>query len=153
MADPQKPILELTTQIEGQPVRIDGVLYQIKNPDVLTLKESFQLRQLGPRLLEQIRAAQTSPKRVNETQLKRDLSTFCHLVLEAPPSVHRKLGVLLQIQVATAFMQLRLEIQKNRRTGATTNNTRRSTTETSSRGSRASMEGRRRTGSIASRSH
>jgi hypothetical protein len=147
MAEPT-PTLTLTTLVTGQPVRIDGRLYQIRHLDSLSLRQGLELETLTPRLGALMRKAKSLTTH-EDAELEQKLDTFCRLVLDAPDPVQRKLRTLQRLQICRAFLALRPTDRG--RTGAKAKpTTHRPIGAKSSRGSRASTAGVSSTGSSAS---
>lgn len=109
MAD--EPLLDLRTVTGRFHVRIDGAPHFIAHPDALTLYQTAQLEQMGPRVNELMIAVTTGGEfsDADETELDALLKRAVRIVLDAPDVVHGILTQSHRIQILTAFMRLRHE--------------------------------------------
>jgi hypothetical protein len=144
---PRTPALDFKTGLVGTPIRIDGVIYEIRHPDMLPLGAIIRLEAMVPTLGPMMqRASQLSPE--EEQVLSDDLRRLCADVLDAPADVLARLSDQQRLLVTQAFIQLRRGAPSS--TGATTHEAPTdapSSGKKSSRGSRGSMAERQTNGS------
>jgi hypothetical protein len=107
MADPQPRILDFTTHEARQPVRINGVTYQMRLPSDLSFADRQRLAVLASQLagpLVAIERGVTLPKG-QQKLVKKLLLDVCSQAISAPPSILVKLDQLDQIVLAVSFLE------------------------------------------------
>lgn len=113
MADPKShemapasraPLLDLNTLVIRPLVRIDGVAYEMRGPDELSILENHRLLALGKRA-EAIEEIQ-DPTEADHAEYQEVLSRICRTVLLAPAEVLGRLLVPQRAAVALTFSRL-----------------------------------------------
>lgn len=110
----QKTPRSFSTVLEEAPIKIDGVLYQIKHPDSLPLGDVRRFEILVPRAEALIE--KTDELTDDESlELSGILAKCCRMVLDSPPDVAAKLKDVQRLEIIRLFTQLRPVNQKNSR--------------------------------------
>lgn len=112
-------LLDLGHYAEVNEIRIDGVGYELRQPDQLTLVEGARLKKIGPRHDELLRkeAAGTLDE-TEAAELAVLLDTMTRVVLVAPETVHAALKDWQRIAIVLTFIGL--STPRLQATGATT---------------------------------
>jgi len=100
-----QPILDLSTERERFQVRIDGVLYDLRARQDLTLREYRTLEVIGPQIVElEIKGDQMTDEDAKAYAALLDRGV--HLALDAPDDVIAKLDDVQRRTVFRAFLEL-----------------------------------------------
>lgn len=97
-------ILDLTTEHERLTVKIDGIAYDMRDENDLSLSHYRLLQQAGPRLaaLEDLPAM----SKAQESEYADLLLSVCLLALDAPEKVIERVGVVQRIAIVRSFCEL-----------------------------------------------
>lgn len=141
-----EPVIRLTTIANTVPIEIDKRIYAMRHPFSLPLARYEVIRQLGVDIDAFEKKARLTD--TEEARLSELYAELVSIILIAPDEVKAKLNDLQRAMVFQAFIELRLQMRGNATEAKP--KTSPSTGANSSRNSRASTAGRRRTGSSAS---
>jgi hypothetical protein len=98
-----EPLLDLSTMIERPRIRIDGVAYEIRTPEELTLFQSQQFTLWG----KELEALGAAPEKADELEaLVRRVVTA--VTVEVPPAVLGKLSTSQLMNIVEVFIGLLL---------------------------------------------
>lgn len=98
------PILDISTLVTREHVRIDGALYALRNADELTYLFN---RTLGAKFGRVGGLLQRKKRTKAQEQEKHQLlDECCRAVLDAPPAVHQKLSDRHRMEIVAVFSQL-----------------------------------------------
>ncbi len=106
MAEEQNPqsILDLSTDSSARrSVRIDGQLYEIVNPDELSIAKQARLETFA-RLLRDLVAGGDIDE-ADESRMEADAETLINAVLKAPPDIKARLSSLHRLRILNAVFQ------------------------------------------------
>lgn len=103
---PRPPLLNLDTLTERPIVSIDGVPYEMRSPDEISVLEFSRLGKLGRRM-DAIEALEESSDE-QQQEYERLLDRVCRAVLLAPDDVHQRLRPQQRAAVVMTFTRLRL---------------------------------------------
>lgn len=142
--NPRTPVLNLDAVASGPLVTIHGQAYEIQNPLSMSLGQIKRVRQLGIDIDALESKADLTDD--DDARLSQLLGALCGQVLIAPADVVAKLTDLQKGQVLGAFMELRSMTRAAAEAASP------STGRKSSRASRGSSGGRRKSGSGTFRS-
>jgi hypothetical protein len=109
MADPK--ILDFTTTAERQPVRIDGVTYQMRLGSDMSFAERQSVAQMAAQLSAPI-VAMAAGRRLPKGQaraVRKLLLEACGMAIKAPPGVLKKLDEVDQVILAVRFFERAVE--------------------------------------------
>jgi len=140
------PVLDLTTLLHRETVRIDGVRYDLKNDKELSIFDLARLERTAARIQAIDGAEATSPEQ--RADYDRLLEVAVRLVLVAPDAVHAALKTAHREAILWTFIRLSRPSLAPTRETRTETPTRpiAKTASRSARGSRASTAARRRAG-------
>jgi len=153
----QKPLLDLSTLIERERVNIDGTPYELRNPDELSIVESTRLTRNGEEI-ERLHAA--GPEAADQLDEVITDTARCVLV-DVPDDVFDRLSGMQRLAVAEVFTERLLAArmqsagamaERLAAAGVTAETMQHPTGASSSRGSKGTSAGRRKTGSRKRRS-
>lgn len=99
------PLLNITTLVERRTVEVDGVLYELKSPQEVSVFDRERLRLRGARL-QSLMDRVSRDEELSDAELEeaRDLLDFItRLVLVAPDDVQRRLTDDHRLALAQAF--------------------------------------------------
>ncbi len=109
------PVLNISTLVTRQHVRIDGQLYPLRTSDEFTYIVDRQLAAKFSRVGDLLQLKKRSKRQ--EAEKHQLLKACCQAALVAPPKVHAKLSDKHRLEIVTVFSQL---LQAQRTAGATT---------------------------------
>lgn len=104
MADPQRPLLDLTTDQDRPTILINNRTYEIRTANDLTLTEYKDVEIFAPRLMMLIGLEKPSKKQARE--LHDLLRRTTRLALAAPKSVIDQLGDYNHVLIFNTFTDL-----------------------------------------------
>ena len=102
-ASPEVPLLDLDTLLHRPTVRIDGVSYELRTEDEMSIVESHEVTQQGKRLDKLL--GQETLSDPDKKTLVALLDTLCRRVLLAPDDVHAKLRDPQRGRISKLFFQ------------------------------------------------
>lgn len=98
------PILDFTTERTRLTVAIDGIAYEMRDENDLTLANYRLLQQAGPRLSELEDLPRMTP--AQEAEYADLLKSICELALDAPERVIARTGIVQRIALVRGFCEL-----------------------------------------------
>lgn len=108
MADTTAPVLlDFTTKEPRQPVKIDGLVYQMRLPSDLPLWKRQQAMHLGQQLVGPLLALEAGRQLPKPEQhaVSKLLLQVCDMAIGAPPKVLKKLDQADQVILAVTFFE------------------------------------------------
>lgn len=141
-----KPLLDLSTLIQRETIRIDGIVYDLRNSGELTIFDLAHLERTSERVHQLDQLAEPSTDERDE--YGRLLAKAVPLILDAPPEVHAKLSTAQREAILWTFIGLSQPSLGLTRAAATETAATASakTARRSARGSRASTVAPRKAG-------
>lgn len=106
MAEEQNPqsILDLSTDSSARrSVRIDGQLYEIVNPDELSIAKQARLETFARLLRDLVSSGEADE--ADEARMEADAEMLINAVLKAPPDIKARLSSLHRLRILNAVFQ------------------------------------------------
>lgn len=104
MAEQTDPLLNLDTLVEHRTVRVDGVAYDLLNPEEVSLLDYHRIAKQSARVASALEAEEMTDEQAVE--LSRLLDSLCRFILRAPEEVHAKLTDANKLRVLQVFTEL-----------------------------------------------
>ena len=98
------PLLDIDVLIERSTIKIDGVLYELRNPPELSIFEGRVVFRLQKFMAETM--AIEEPREDLEAEVERLLRRVVEIVLIAPQEIKDRLSPFHRLQIAEAFTNL-----------------------------------------------
>ena len=107
----KRPILDLDTVTEHETIRIDGVHYEVANPDDFGVLDQTRISKWGAAISE-LTFDDAAESEEAAAQLADVLDRVCRMVLPgAPDEVHAKLTDDKRLRICMAFFELHVPDQ------------------------------------------
>lgn len=99
-----RPLLDLTTLIQRETIRVDGVVYDLRNSSELTIFDLARLQRTADRVhqLDQI----AEPTVDERDEYARLVEKAVRVILDAPEAVHTKLSTAQREAILWTFIGL-----------------------------------------------
>lgn len=141
-----RPLLDLTTLLQRETIRIDGIVYDLRNSNELTIFDLARLQRTADRVQQLDGLAEPTADELAE--YARLLDRAVRIILDAPEAVHAKLRTAQREAIVWTFIGLSQPSLGLTRAPATETavTAPAKTARPSARGSRASTAARRKAG-------